>query len=62
MFLLHCMKCHHEWESCESFEECDWCGAGSYILAEYNYNIYEILRGFLYRLEQNKQINKRSGQ
>jgi hypothetical protein len=56
------MKCHHEWESCESFEECDWCGAGSYILAEYNYNIYEILRGFLYRLEQNKQINKRSGQ
>jgi hypothetical protein len=33
MPLLHCTKCHHEWEG-QSLEKCDWCGADSYILAE----------------------------
>jgi hypothetical protein len=33
MPLLHCKKCHHEWEG-ESDSKCDWCGADGYILTE----------------------------
>jgi hypothetical protein len=33
MPLLHCNKCHHEWEAIVSGEKCDWCGGDSYILA-----------------------------
>lgn len=32
MPLLHCTECHHEWESSEDEEECDWCGGDSYML------------------------------
>ena len=31
MPLLHCNKCHHEWEGDKS-SKCDWCGGGSHIL------------------------------
>ena len=31
MPLLHCKKCHHEWEG-QKDSKCDWCGAGSIIL------------------------------
>jgi len=31
--ILHCSKCHHEWEG-EEGENCDWCGADSYPLDE----------------------------
>jgi len=31
--LLHCKKCHHEWEGREN-SKCDWCGGNSYILEE----------------------------
>jgi hypothetical protein len=33
MPLLHCKKCHHEWEG-EFHSKCDWFGAESYILEE----------------------------
>jgi hypothetical protein len=33
MPLLHCKKCHHEWEG-ESHSICDWCGAESFMLEE----------------------------
>jgi hypothetical protein len=36
MPLLHCSKCHHEWESASFNESCDWCGAVSYVLTEKN--------------------------
>jgi len=31
--LLHCKKCHHEWE-CIGIDDriCNWCGGGSNIL------------------------------
>ena len=32
MPLLHCKKCHHEWETIKEKEKCDWCGGVSYIL------------------------------
>jgi hypothetical protein len=35
MPLLHCVKCHHEWEAAEikGLEPvCDWCGAHAYVL------------------------------
>ena len=32
MPLMHCMECHHEWESTSNKSLCDWCGAGGYIL------------------------------
>lgn len=37
MPLLHCSKCHHEWESSDSTLKqsiCDWCGAIGYVLAK----------------------------
>ena len=33
MPLLHCKKCHHEWEG-KNDSICDWCGAEGYILEE----------------------------
>jgi hypothetical protein len=33
MPLLHCKKCHHEWEG-KNDSTCDWCGAEGYILEE----------------------------
>lgn len=33
MPLLHCKKCHHEWEGNKD-SICDWCGGGSFILEE----------------------------
>ena len=33
MYLLHCLKCHHEWLGHED-DLCDWCKGGSYILRE----------------------------
>lgn len=32
MPLMHCMECHHEWESTTGKSLCDWCGAGGYTL------------------------------
>lgn len=32
MSLLHCKKCHHEFESADKDAKCDWCGEDSYIL------------------------------
>lgn len=32
MPLMHCMECHHEWESTSDRSLCDWCGAGGYVL------------------------------
>jgi len=35
MPLLHCSKCHHEWESASELNgACDWCGALGYVLAK----------------------------
>jgi hypothetical protein len=33
MILLHCDACHHEWEN-DVANQCDWCGAGSYVLTD----------------------------
>lgn len=33
MSLLHCKKCHHEWEG-EENSKCDWCGSDSFILVK----------------------------
>jgi len=32
MSIMHCMECHHEWESTSQKSLCDWCGAGGYVL------------------------------
>lgn len=35
MPLLHCVKCHHEWETAEIKgldAICDWCGSHAYVL------------------------------
>jgi len=34
MPLMHCMECHHEWESTTEESLCDWCGAAGYVLEE----------------------------
>ncbi len=39
MPLLHCSKCHHEWEACFTEEGpnqtfCDWCSAEGYIIQD----------------------------
>ena len=31
MPLMHCRKCHHEWEG-QKLSKCDWCGAESVVL------------------------------
>jgi len=33
MPLLHCNKCHHEWEG-RITARCAWCGAGGYVLED----------------------------
>ena len=33
MPLLHCTRCHHEWEGSKK-SLCDWCGGDSRILQE----------------------------
>lgn len=33
MPLLHCNRCHHEWEGKEN-SECDWCGGTPLVLEE----------------------------
>ena len=33
MPLLHCNKCHHEWEG-NPISKCDWCNNDGYILEE----------------------------
>jgi hypothetical protein len=33
MPVIHCKKCHHEWEG-KFHSKCDWCGAESYVLEE----------------------------
>jgi len=33
MPLLHCEKCHHEWEGRKN-SKCKWCNNNSYILEE----------------------------
>ncbi len=35
MPVLHCLKCHHEWEG-RATSVCDWCGAGARILREHS--------------------------
>ena len=47
MYLLHCKKCHHEWESVEDEGICDWCGAGSYPLAEHSFDILKIFKSIV---------------
>jgi len=32
MPLMHCIDCHHEWESTSENSLCDWCGGGAYVL------------------------------
>jgi hypothetical protein len=39
MPVLHCDRCHHEWETCASKElarlaGCSWRGGGAYVLAD----------------------------
>ena len=45
MSLLHCEKCHHEWEG-EKDSKCDWCGEDSYILKEKT-ALEEMIEGIL---------------
>ena len=33
MPLMHCNKCHHEWEGSKR-SKCDWCSSKGYILEE----------------------------
>ena len=33
MPLLHCKKCHHEWEGWK-WTDCDWCGGSGEVIAE----------------------------
>lgn len=33
MPLLHCTKCHHEYEG-QKTTKCDWCGAKGHVLEE----------------------------
>lgn len=35
MPLLHCKKCHHEFEASRKGVHCDWCGGHSYVLQEH---------------------------
>lgn len=34
MPLLHCVNCHHEWESVSRYSKCDWCGADGDVIEE----------------------------
>ena len=34
MPLMHCSKCHHEWESIDKESLCDWCGAPGKVLED----------------------------
>jgi len=34
MPLMHCSKCHHEWESVDKESRCDWCGADGKVLED----------------------------
>ena len=34
MPLMHCMECHHEWESTDEKSLCGWCGAAGYVLKD----------------------------
>ncbi len=34
MPLVHCQKCHHEWEAASKDELCDWCGKPGTVIAE----------------------------
>lgn len=34
MPLMHCSKCHHEWESTDKERLCDWCGASGKVLVD----------------------------
>ena len=48
-YILHCTKCHHEWETFDNDKEkCDWCGAESYVLTTKKpydlFKIYEYLK------------------
>jgi len=58
MFILHCSKCHHEWQGFDKNEKCDWCGAKSYILGEdksWNWkNIYKCLEKMIKRDKNEK--------
>ncbi len=32
MPLLHCSKCHHEWESVKESDTCSWCKSPSILI------------------------------
>jgi len=34
MPLMHCSKCHHEWESADKESCCDWCGSPGKVLED----------------------------
>ena len=67
MFLLHCQKCHHEWESSKKEGTCDWCGAGSYLLVEHHFDLFKIINTLMEINENHpdskriKQVLKKSG-
>jgi hypothetical protein len=31
---MKCDKCHHEWETVDKDEPCDWCGSSGTVLEE----------------------------
>lgn len=33
-YIFHCIKCHHEWESADEDNICDWCGSKGKIMEE----------------------------
>jgi Zn finger protein HypA/HybF involved in hydrogenase expression len=44
LYLLHCNKCHHEWESTTKEDRCSWCGATSYVLEKKKNWVSKILK------------------
>ena len=34
MPLMHCTKCHHEWECSDKESCCDWCGSPGRVLED----------------------------
>lgn len=53
MFILHCQKCHHEWQAVEEDEKCDWCGSDSYTLGKNKSWDWEIILNCLKKMIKN---------
>lgn len=35
MYHLHCRSCHHEWDSDQEHDICDWCGDDGRVLCNF---------------------------